>query len=309
MGYTYALEFEPHDDRLSVTDTASGRTSEFLWGHAKELMYLIANENNVSRENLIHNEVMRGTGFVDGKFRVADFYQANPSKKDFVDFLKKEYGIGGHSGDGPVKFADHDSKGIEITLTTGKENFTWNDVAKVISELIEKGEYITQKDIDNRIHRAKLTIDNANEHTDFTSLVHAHEILQKYGIENPPQDNEYKIYQLKNNPENHAIRFEGYTLAEKHGEPAKPENYDLVYSGSLDDFEDTNKLEAIYTKFNLDRPEDFKGHSLSVSDIIVMNNEAHYVDSYGFVDVSDRFLGKEKEKINVNDYENIRIVR
>ena len=309
MGYTYALEFEPHDDRLSVTDTASGRTSEFLWGHAKELMYLIANENNVSRENLIHNEVMRGTGFVDGKFRVADFYQANPSKKDFVDFLKKEYGIGGHSGDGPVKFADHDSKGIEITLTTGKENFTWNDVAKVISELIEKGEYITQKDIDNRIHRAKLTIDNANEHTDFTSLVHAHEILQKYGIENPPQDNEYKIYQLKNNPENHAIRFEGYTLAEKHGEPAKPENYDLVYSGSLDDFEDTNKLEAIYTKFNLDRPEDFKGHSLSVSDIIVMNNEAHYVDSYGFVDVSDRFLGKEKEKINVNDYENIRLVR
>ena len=309
MGYTYGLEFEPHDDRLSVTDTASGRTSEFLWGHAKELMYLIANENNISRENLIYNEVMRGTGFEDGKFRVVDFYQANPSKKDFVDFLKNEYGIGGHSGDGPVKFADHDSKGIEITLTTGKENFTWNEVAKVISELIEKGEYITQKDIDHRIRRAKLTIDNANEHTDFTDIIRAHEILQKYGIENPPQDNEYKIYQLKNNPENHAIRFEGYTLAEKHGEPAKPENYDLVYSGSLDDFEDSNKLEAIYTKFNIDRPEDFKGHSLSVSDIIVMNDEAHYVDSFGFVDVSDKFLGKEKEPININEYDTIRLVR
>lgn len=309
MGYTYSLEFEPQDDILSVTDTASGRTSEFLWGHAKELMYLIANENNVSRENLIHNEVMRGTGFVDGKFRVEDFYKTNPEKKDFVDFLKNEYGIGGHSGDGPVKFADHDSKGIEITLTTGKENFTWNEVAKVISELIEKGEYITQEDIDNRIRRAKLTIDNANEHTDFTSLVHAHEILQKYGIENPPQYNEYKIYQLKNSPENHAIRFEGYSLAEKHGEPAKPENYDLVYTGSLDEFKDENKLEAIYTKFNLDRPEDFKGHSLSVSDIIVMNNEANYVDSYGFVDVSDKFMGKEKEQINLNDYEKISLVR
>ena len=309
MGYTYAFEFEPHDDRLSVTDTASGRTSEFLWGHAKELMYLIANENNISRANLIYNEVMRGTGFVDGKFRVADFYQAKPSKKDFADFLKNEYGIGGHSGDGPVKFADHDSKGIEITLTTGKENFTWNDVAKVISELIEKGEYITQKDIDNRIRRAKLTIGNANEHTDFTSLVHAHEVLQKYGIEQSQQDNEYKIYQLKNSPENHAIRFEGYSLAEKHGEPAKPENYDLVYKGSLDEFKDDNKLEAIYTKFNLDRPEDFNGHSLSVSDIIVMNNEANYVDSYGFVDVSDKFLGKKKEQINLNDYEKISLVR
>lgn len=309
MGYTYSLEFEPHDDRLSVTNRASGRTSEFLLGHVKELMYLIANENNISRENLIYNEVMRGTGFEDGKFRVADFYQANPSKKDFADFLKNEYGIGGHSGDGPVKFADHDSKGIEITLTTGKENFTWNDVAKIISELIEKGEYITQKDIDDRIRRAKLTIDNANEHTDFTSLVHAHEILQKYGVENPPQDNEYKIYQLKNSPENHAIRFEEYALAEKYGEPAKPENYDLVYSGSLDEFEDSNKLEAIYTKFNLDRPESFKGHSISVSDIIVMNNEANYVDSYGFVDVSDKFLGKEKEQINLNDYEKISLVR
>ena len=309
MGYTYGLEFEPHDDRLSVMDTASGRTSEFIWGHAKELMYLIANENNVSRENLIYNEVMRGTGFEGGKFRVADFYQANPSKNDFADFLKNEYGIGGHSGDGPVKFADHDSKGIEITLTTGKENFTWNEVAKVISDLMDKGEYITQKDIDNRIRRAKLTIDNANEHTDFTSLVHAHEVLQKYGIENPPQDNEYKIYQLKNSPENHAIRFEEYALAEKYGEPAKPENYDLVYTGSLDDFEDSNKLEAIYTKFNLDRPEDFKGHSLSVSDIIVMNNEANYVDSYGFVDVSDKFMGKEKEQINLNDYEKISLVR
>ena len=309
MGYTYSLEFEPHDDRLSVTNRASGRTSEFLLGHVKELMYLIANENNISRENLMHNEVMRGTGFEDGKFRVADFYQANPSKKDFADFLKNEYGIGGHSGDGPVKFADHDSKGIEITLTTGKENFTWNDVAKIISELIEKGEYITQKDIDDRIRRAKLTIDNANEHTDFTSLVQAHEILQEYGIENPPQDNMYKIYQLKNSPENHAIRFEEYALAEKYGEPAKPENYDLVYSGSLDEFEDSNKLEAIYTKFNLDRPESFKGHSISVSDIIVMNNEANYVDSYGFVDVSDKFLGKEKEQINLNDYEKISLVR
>lgn len=309
MGYSYTIDFEPHDEHLSVTDRASGRTADFIWGHAKELMYLIANENNISRENLIHNEVMRGTGFVDGKFRVADFYQANPSKKDFADFLKNEYGIGGHSGDGPVKFADHDSKGIEITLTTGKENFTWNEVAKVISDLMDKGEYITQKDIDNRIRRAKLTIDNANEYTDFTSLVHAHEVLQKYGIEQSQQDNKYKIYQLKNSPENHAIRFEGYSLAENHGEPAKPENYDLVYSGSLDEFDDDNKLEAIYTKFNLDRPEDFRGHSLSVSDIIVMNNEANYVDSYGFVDVSDKFLGREKEQINLNDYEKISLVR
>ena len=240
---------------------------------------------------------------------VADFYETSPSKKDFADFLKKEFGVGGHSGDGPVKFTNYDSKGIEIETTAGKENFTWSEVAKVISNLIDKNEYITQSDIDRRINTAQWIIKNANENTDFTRLVYAHEILQKYGIEKPAPDNEYKIYQLKNDTENHAIRFEGFTDAERYGEAAKPENYELVYSGSLDDFEDSNKLEAIYTKFNLDRPEDFKGHSLSVSDIIVLNNEANYVDTYGFVDVSDRFLGREKEKINLNDYENIRLVR
>ena len=309
MGYTYTLEFEPHDNSLSVRDTASDREANFVWGHAKELMYLIANENNISRENLIHNEVMRGTGFQDGKFRVADFYETSPSKKDFADFLKKEFGVGGHSGDGPVKFTNYDSKGIEIETTAGKENFTWSEVAKVISDLMDKNEYITQSDIDRRINTAQWIIKNANENTDFTRLVYAHEILQKYGIEKPAPDNEYKIYQLKNDAENHAIRFEGFTDAERYGEAAKPENYELVYTGSLDDFEDSNKLEAIYTKFNLDCPEDFKGHSLSVSDIIVLNNEANYVDTYGFVDVSDRFLGREKEKINLSDYENIRLVR
>ena len=240
---------------------------------------------------------------------VADFYETSPSKKEFADFLKKEFGVGGHSGDGPVKFTNYHSKEIEIETTAGKENFTWSEVAKVISDLMDKNEYITQSDIDRRINTAQWIIKNANENTDFTRLVYAHEILQKYGIEKPAPDNEYKIYQLKNDAENHAIRFEGFTDAERYGEAAKPENYDLVYTGSLDDFEDSNKLEAIYTKFNLDRPEDFTGHSLSVSDIIVMNNEAHYVDSYGFVDVSDKFLGKEKEQINLNDYEKISLVR
>ena len=208
-----------------------------------------------------------------------------------------------------MKLLNHDSKEIEITTTSGKETYTWAEVAKVISDLIENDKYITQNDIDRRIYYAKVVIDNANENTDFIRLIHAHEILQKYGIEKPEPNNEYKIYQLKKGPKNHAIRFEGFTNAERYGEAAKPENYELVYSGSLDDFEDSNKLEAIYTKFNIDRPEDFKGHSLSVSDIIVMNDEAHYVDSFGFVDVSDKFLGKEKEPININEYDTIRLVR
>ena len=66
----------------------------------------------------------------------------------------------------------------------------------------------------------------------------------------------------------------------------KPENYELVYEAPLTAKDD---LESIYTRFNVDRPADFTGHSLSVSDIVVLNqdgkNTAHYCDRVGFTEV------------------------
>lgn len=85
---------------------------------------------------------MRGSGFVDGKFRIVQFYQENsPSTQDFAKMLKNEYGIGGHSGQGDVGFCDYNGKGITLRIHSenGEQpvNFTWNDVAKRISELID----------------------------------------------------------------------------------------------------------------------------------------------------------------------------
>ena len=72
----------------------------------------------------------------------------------------------------------------------------------------------------------------------------------------------YKIYQLRSGEENRYKRFEG--LAEQP-EPVSISDYELVYNGNLADIDSRNnlneKLEAIFTKFNTDRPEDFKGHS------------------------------------------------
>ena len=56
--------------------------------------------------------------------------------------------------------------------------------------------------------------------------------------------------------------------------------YDKVYTDYIDDL--TN-LEDIFEKFNINRPDDFYGHSLSVSDVIVMNNKMFYVDDFGYV--------------------------
>ena len=79
------------------------------------------------------------------------------------------------------------------------------------------------------------------------------------------------------------------------------QNYELVYSAELTP---GTSLEDIYTRFNIDHPKDFKGHSLSVSDVVVLHQNgqdaAHYVDSFGYKEVPE-FLQEQTqqpEKIN-----------
>ena len=112
----------------------------------------------------------------------------------------------------------------------------------------------------------------------------------------------YKIYQLRSGEENRYKRFEG--LAEQP-EPVSISDYELVYNGNLADIDSRNnlneKLEAIFTKFNTDRPEDFKGHSLSVSDVVVIEQDgkqtAHFVDDVGYQNVPDFFAERAKQTI------------
>lgn len=104
-------------------------------------------DHEEERNRLITDEVTkRGTGFVNGRQRVAEFYRDNRNKKDFVKsfakMLSKEYGTGGHSGEGDVKMVSYDSKGIAIELADRTERYGWERIAKVISDSIESGEYL-----------------------------------------------------------------------------------------------------------------------------------------------------------------------
>ena len=121
----------------------------------------------------------------------------------------------------------------------------------------------------------------------------------------------YGIYQLKDNPELDKFRFEGTESLKRMGitkdnfDAVLPENYKLVYMGELAELQgqtQSETLEAIYTKFNIDHPADYKAHSLSVSDIVVLHengeNTAHFVDSFGFAELPKFMLtleGKENE--------------
>lgn len=121
---------------------------------------------------------------------------------------------------------------------------------------------------------------------------------QKQELEESPANREaqllfgsedrFGIYQLKDTEGARDIHFMGMDYLESKGIAVTKENYDLLYTAPL---EEGTSLEDIYTRFNIDRPADFRGHSLSVSDVVVLHhngeNTSHYVDSFGYREVPE----------------------
>ena len=108
----------------------------------------------------------------------------------------------------------------------------------------------------------------------------------------------YAIYQLKSDDSTADIRFMNSEYLQKKGIEPQYENYELVYTGALTkDGSQVEKLEDLYRIFNVEHPQNFVGHSLSVSDIVALKQAGvvsyHYVDSIGY-----------KELINFRTTEN-----
>ena len=99
----------------------------------------------------LDNELCRGSGLSQGKFRIHAFYQGQPTTEDAIKFLKKEYGIGGHSHtylDGSSVFVDHDARGLRFRRyeTDAEQTFSWRAVHKRLSELISLDRYLSDKE-------------------------------------------------------------------------------------------------------------------------------------------------------------------
>ena len=111
-----------------------------------------------------------------------------------------------------------------------------------------------------------------------------------YFAADPPEPGDsFSIYQVPAGPEGRDFRFRSYEELQAAGLAVDRKNYELVYTAPLDG---KTTLENIYRTFNTDdRPADFRGHSLSVSDVVVINRggkeEAHYCDSIGFTPVPE----------------------
>lgn len=107
----------------------------------------------------------------------------------------------------------------------------------------------------------------------------------------------FQIYQLPGGEKYHGVRFEGLDRLKAEGVQLNKDDYELVYEGLVGEFRGNATLEGIFTQFNTNHPEDFRGHSLSVSDVIVISvdgkDTAYFCDSFGFTEMPEFFREKE----------------
>ena len=115
-----------------------------------------------------------------------------------------------------------------------------------------------------------------------------------------PQENDtFSIYQLKDGEGTRDFRFEPYDRLQVAGLAVERSNYELIYTAPLTA---GTSLDDIFTRFNIDHPKDFKGHSLSVSDVVVLHQNgqdaAHYVDRAGYKEVPEFLQEKQPQREN-----------
>ena len=204
-----------------------------------------------------------------GKFMIEEYYNSKaPSAEELSAYIQSLV-LSGRQGFGLDGYSAATNK---ITLSD-LSDYSWEQVGKAVMTALEKGTYITPEE---RVERA-----------------------------NAPK---YSIYQVKRGEEYSRLSFNSWNELKKFNLHFDKNNYEEVYGGYVSDVSRSQGrgviLDNIYTKFNIDRPEDFRGHSLSVGDIIVLEDNnvssAFYVDSYGMADVTDLFFEGEKQKIDLS---------
>lgn len=121
-----------------------------------------------------------------------------------------------------------------------------------------------------------------------------------YNLQSTQKDSvPYKIYQLKEGSENHYIRFTPLSQWEELGKVPEISLYKEVYSGEAEKMEDRHLCEELYVKFNTEIPRGYHGHSLSVSDVIVLGEadrkRVYFCDAVGFKTIHgfERMMQKE----------------
>lgn len=263
---SYDVEYDTGERIIPVSSESVGFSSLSAAKEWAEEFYSLDKEASHDAADILAEKL---TAHHPGKFIIEEYYNSKaPSAEELSAYIQSLV-LSGRQGFGLDGYSAATNK---ITLSDLSE-YSWEQVGKAVMTALEKGTYITPEE---RAERA-----------------------------NAPK---YAIYQVKRGEEYARLSFNSWNELKKFNISFDKNNYEEVYGGYVSDVSRSQGrgviLDNIYTKFNIDRPEDFRGHSLSVGDVIVLeeNNgsSAFYVDSYGMVDVTDLFFEVEKQKIDIS---------
>ncbi len=263
---SYDVEYDTGEKIIPVSSESVGFSSLSAAKEWAEEFYLLDKEALHDAADILAEKL---TAHHPGKFMIEEYYNSKaPSAGELSAYIQSLV-LSGRQGFGLDGYSA-DTNGI---IMSDLSEYSWEQVGRAVMTALEKETYITPKE------RAE--------------------------IANAPK---YSIYQVKRGEEYARLSFNSWNELKKFNIPFDKNNYEEVYGGYVSDVSRSQGrgviLDNIYTKFNIDRPEDFRGHSLSVGDVIVLEDNnvssAFYVDSYGMADVTDLFFEVEKQKIDLS---------
>ena len=263
---SYDVEYDTGERIIPVSSESAGFSSLSAAKEWAEEFYSLDKEASHDAADILAEKL---TAHHPGKFMIEEYYNSkSPSAEELSAYIQSLV-LSGRQGFGLDGYSAATNK---ITLSDLSE-YSWEQVGRAVMTALGKGTYITAEE---RAERA-----------------------------NAPK---YSIFQVKRGEEYARLSFNSWNELKKLNISFDKNNYEEVYGGYVSDVSRSQGrgviLDNIYTKFNIDRPEDFRGHSLSVSDVIVLeeNNgsSAFYVDSFGMADVTDLFFEVEKQKIDLS---------
>ena len=262
------------------------------------LTFLTPEQVDIKQESFITQDeidaiLTGGSGVSGGKLRIYEYFNEGHDTKENIAFLKSEYGTGGRSHaliGNDQSWEDHDAKGIKLSKGNIMEPYatailSWNIVERRIAELVASDRYLNEAEKEALESRY---LEEAEEELE------QEQVIEQFDESASDQDT-YTIYQISEDAENRRdIIFENYEHLTNRGLSVDPANYEEVYGGEL---EDSMTLDSLYEKFNIDHPADYRGRSMSVSDVVVLHqngeDKAYFVDSFGFTEVPEFFRDRE----------------
>ena len=263
---SYDVEYDTGERIIPVSSESVGFHSLSAAKEWAEEFYSFDKEASHNAADILAEML---TAHHPGKFMIEEYYNSKePSLEELSAYIQSLV-LSGRQGFGLDGYSA-DANGI---IMSDLSEYSWEQVGKAVMTALDRGTYITPEE---RAERA-----------------------------NAPK---YAIFQVKKGEKYARLSFNSWNELKKFNIPFDKNNYEEVYGGYVSDVSRSQGkgiiLDNIYTKFNIDHPEDFRGHSLSVGDVIVLeeNNvsSAFYVDSYGMADVTDLFFEVEKQKIDLS---------